>query len=175
MTNGIPDTLVFSVSPSARGFAFVLFESPLAPYDWGVKDLRGSGKNRRTIRFVESMIERYHPLVLVLEDWTDDLCRRSARIIDLYERLVLVARKHLVRVIRVSKERLRQCFARVIPTTKYEIALAIAKQIPALSFQVPPTRRIWMSEDPRQALYDAAALAIAAYGWNSEPEKPAGL
>ena len=175
MTSDIPDALVLSVSPSARGFAFVLFESPLSPYDWGVKDLRGPGKNRRIVRFVESMIERYSPLILVLEDWRDESCRRSARIKDLYERLVAVARKHLVRVVPLAKERLRECFAAVIPTTKYEIALAIAKQIPALSFQVPPVRKIWMSEDPRQGLYDAAALAITAFhGWNEETRSAGG-
>jgi hypothetical protein len=163
MTNGMPEALVLSVSPSSRGFAFVLFEAPLSPFDWGVKELRGPRKNLRIARFVESMIEQYSPLVLVLEDWTDDLCRRTERTRDLYERLVNVARKHLIRVVRISKAELHRAFAWVDPTTKYEIALAIAKYIPALSFQVPPVRKIWMSEDPRQSLYDAAALATAYY------------
>jgi len=38
--------LVLSIYPNTRGFAFVLFEGPLSPFDWGVKEVRGRGKHR---------------------------------------------------------------------------------------------------------------------------------
>ena len=157
------DALVLSLSPMTKGFGFVLFEAPLAPFDWGVREVRGALKNRRILKFVESMIDRYAPLVLVLEDWTDDACKKSARVIRLYASLAELARKKCVQLVRVSKGSIRRCFASVVPTTKYEIALSIGKAIPALSYQIPPVRKIWMSEDPRQSLYDAAALGLTYF------------
>lgn len=169
MTTATVDNLVLSVAPNSRGFGFVLFESALAPYDWGVQEIRGESKNSRIIAFVGRMIDRHSPLVLVVEDWADAACHRCARILALYASLADLAREKSVQLVRVSKEHLHRYFATVVPTTKYEIALAIAKLIPALSFQVPPVRRIWMSEDPRQGLYDAAALALTHFADGGPP------
>lgn len=38
--------------------------------------------------------------------------------------------------------------------TKYEIAKAIARRIPAFAHRLPRLRKLWMSEDPRQGLFD---------------------
>lgn len=168
MKSKISDALVLSVSPMSKGFGFVLFESALAPLDWGVREVRGALKNRRILKFVEGMIDRYAPIVLVLEDWTDGACRKSARIMRLYASLTELARKKCVQIVRVSKGSVRRCFRSVVPCVKYEIALAIGKAIPAFSYQIPPVRKIWMSEDPRQSLYDAAALGLAFYASEQE-------
>lgn len=163
MIKSLSAPLVLSVAPMSRGFGFVLFESALAPFDWGVREVRGALKNRRILRFVEAMIDRYAPIVLVLEDWTDDAYKKSARIVALYKALAALARKKCVQLICLSKHRVRRYFASVVPTNKYAIALAIAKAIPAFSYQIPPVRKIWMSEDLRQSLYDAAALGLTCY------------
>jgi hypothetical protein len=169
MTTATVDALVLSLSPNSRGFGFVLFESALAPYDWGVQEIRGETKNARVLAFVGHMIDRYQPLVLVVEDWADGTCRRSARIMSLYASLAELARERSVRLVRISKEQMHRYFATVVPTTKYEIALAIARLIPAFSFQIPPMRRIWMSEDTRQGLYDAAALGLTHFAGQGHP------
>ena len=38
----------------------------------------------------------------------------------------------------------------------------IASMLPALSHKLPPNRKPWMSEDPRMALFEAAALGVAS-------------
>ena len=163
MTYELPDALVLAFYPMTRGFAYVLFEGPLSPYDWGVKEVRGKNKNGRIIKSLQSIIERCLPKLLVLEDWTDDSCHRAPRIKQLYEEIEKLAEQHALPIARYSTLEIKHAFANVIPCTKYEIALHVAKHIPAFSFQVPPVRKIWMSEDPRQALYDAAALGVVAY------------
>ena len=60
-------------------------------------------------------------------------------------------------------KKIREYFAYRNALTKYEIALHIAKIIPAFSYQVPPMRKIWKSEDARQGLYDAAAVGLAYF------------
>jgi hypothetical protein len=61
---------------------------------------------------------------------------------------------------RVSRTEVREVFARVDALTKRDIALAVAKQIPAFERYLPPVRKPWMSEDARMSLFDAAALAL---------------
>jgi hypothetical protein len=167
MTYELPDALVLAFYPMTRGFAYVLFEGPLSPYDWGVKEVRGKNKNGRIVQAMKQIIERCCPKLLVLEDWTDDYSRRAPRIKQLYEQIETLAEQHAIPVTRYGAQEIKHAFANVIPCTKYEIALNIAKHIPAFSFQVPPVRNIWMSEDPRQALYDAAALGVTFFANSS--------
>jgi len=47
--------------------------------------------------------------------------------------------------------------------TKYEIAHAVARIIPAFKFRLQPVRKPWQSEDARQSPFDAAALGIVYY------------
>jgi hypothetical protein len=44
MTHEHPQALVLSIYPFSRGFAFVLFEGPENPLDWGVKEIKGEHK-----------------------------------------------------------------------------------------------------------------------------------
>lgn len=142
----------------------MLFEGPLSPFDWGVKEIRGVAKNRRILRFIESLLEKYGPVVLVLEDWTDDAFQRIDRIVELYEAIVALAKRKMIQVVRYPMRKIREHFAYRNATTKYEIALQIAKIIPAFSYQIPPRPVIWRSENARQGLYDAAAVGLTYYG-----------
>jgi hypothetical protein len=159
-----PEHLVLTIYPNARGFGYVLFEGPLSPFDWGVKELRGTGKNGRIIRWLENVLESYAPSVLVLEDWKEESCGRIQRVDELYEQITAVAKKRATKVVRYSMTKVRQYFANADAFTKHDIAVAIAKIVPALSYQIPPVRKIWMAADARQGLYDAAALGLAYFG-----------
>jgi hypothetical protein len=158
-----PSDLVLSLYPNSRGFGYVLFEGALSPFDWGVKDIRGQAKNRRILHFIDTLLVRYAPVVLVLEDWTDAAVERIGRINDLYQSIVALAKKRLIRVVLFPMRKIREFFAYRNALTKYEIALHIAKIIPAFSYQVPPERKIWRSEDARQGLYDAAGIMLAYF------------
>src|SRR5262245_9153811 len=63
-----PHVFVLAIYLSTRGFAFVLFESPLSPIDWAVKDIRRAGKRDRCLVSVAELVDRYEPGVLVLQD-----------------------------------------------------------------------------------------------------------
>ncbi|MHC2618108.1 hypothetical protein ACVIW2_000139 [Bradyrhizobium huanghuaihaiense] len=41
MTNDNRSALVLSVYLNTRGFAFIVFEGRLSPYDWGIREMRG--------------------------------------------------------------------------------------------------------------------------------------
>ncbi|MEW6312996.1 MAG: hypothetical protein AB1513_02940 [Pseudomonadota bacterium] len=163
MTHAFHQNLVLAIYPTSRGYAFVLFEGPQSPYDWGVKEIRRKHKNERTLESIQALVDRYRPDYLVIEDYTEKGSRRSSRIRRLYRMLIHLAVAEHIDVFRYSRNTIRICFEPVGARTKYEIAQAIARQIPAFAHRLPKLRKIWMSEDPRQSLFDAAALGLTFY------------
>jgi Holliday junction resolvasome RuvABC endonuclease subunit len=162
-----PD-LVLAVAPTTRGFAFVLFEGPLTPFDWGRKGITGPDKNLRVLKKVQAIIERFHPQVIVLEDLTGKSVRRPAGMRALSLALRYQAEAAQMEVHRYDRATIRRHFEPVGARTKPEIAQAIARQIPAFHHYLPPIRKIWMSEHPRQSLFDAAALGMTYYQTQAE-------
>jgi hypothetical protein len=163
MSAVVLDELVLSVHATSRGFAFVLFEGPESPFDWGVREIGNPRRNEKCVRAVERIIERYQPSVLVLEDTTERVSRRTVRIRRLYQSLKHLAKANVIDVHLVTKDTVRETFLSAGAVTKYEIALAIARQIPAFAIRLPRVRKPWMSEDSRQGLFDAAAMGLAFY------------
>ena len=157
------ESFVLAIYPSTRGFAFVVFEGPESPFDWGTKEFRGLRRSARTLEAIAALIERYRPDAIVIEDFTEKGSRRSLRIRNLYRSLIHLGQTECIDVSRYSKVQVRHCFGSVGATTKYEIATAIARQIPAFGHRLPRLRKIWMSEDARQNLFDAAALGLTHY------------
>lgn len=155
-----------------RGFAYTLFESPLSPVDWGIKGIQRSQRNARCLKAVTALLERFQPDTLVIEDCWDCDSKRSGRVRRLYRALESLARMESFSVYRYSRAHIRTMFNGLGARTKYEIAHAIARLIPAFSHRLPPVRKAWMPEDRRMALFDAAALALTHFGrregWNRE-------
>ncbi len=156
--------LILSIYPFCRGFAFVLFEGAESPFDWGVREIKEKHRNALTVEAIKELIDRYRPEVLVIEDVSDPACRRNPRIKKLYQMLTHLAASEYVDLAKVRECAVREYFLRVGAVTKYERALAIGRQIPAFGHRIPRVRKAWMSADPRQSLFDAAALGLVFYG-----------
>lgn len=163
------DNLVLAIYPFSRGFAFVLFEGVESPFDWGVKEIREKHRNDKTIFAIKELIDRYSPVVIVLEDTSSRVNRRSSRIKNLYQMLVHLAATEFIDLHRFANTEVKQYFSAVGAVTKYQIAEAIGRQIPAFSLRLPRVRKPWMSADPRQSLFDAAALGLVFYGSRGIP------
>jgi hypothetical protein len=163
MTRAQRKESVLAVNLFTRGFAFTLFEGPLAPVDWGVKDIRGGEKNAKSLEAAKSLIERLQPDVLVLEDFSGPRGRRTERIRRLQRLIASHADGQAIEVRSYSRKNIRECFKAIGALTRYEIAQAIASQVHAFGHQLPPVRKIWMSEDARMSLFDAASLVMTFY------------
>jgi Holliday junction resolvasome RuvABC endonuclease subunit len=166
MSNHQFESFVLAIYPSARGFAFVVFEGPESPFDWGTKEFRGAGKNARSLNAITELVARYRPVGIVIEDFAANGTRRSVRIRHLYRSIIRLAESECIEVFRYSRAQIQHCFGSVGATTKYEIATAIARHIPAFEHRLPRFRKIWMSEDSRQTLFDAVALGLTHYAIN---------
>lgn len=154
---------MLAIYPTVRGYAFVLFEGPESPFDWGINEIRGKTKNASSVECITQLIDQYQPTVLVMENFLHPKCRRAPRIRKLYRSLVDVANATHLEVKLYDRSTVKSCFSSAGAGTKFEIALALARHIPAFKHRLPPLRKIWMSEDPRQSLFDAAALGVTYY------------
>jgi Holliday junction resolvasome RuvABC endonuclease subunit len=155
--------LVLAIYPNTRGFAFVAFEGPLAPVDWGIKEIRGRRKNQQCLVGIGAIIERCEPDVFVLQDTSPTGTRRARRIRDLNAEIAEFSEHCGIPVYAYSRAQVRQAFRHLGLANKHSIAEAIAKHIPAFERYVPPPRKPWMSEDGRMGLFDAAALALTFF------------
>ena len=160
--SGVHARFILAVSASPRGFAFVVFARPDQPFDWGVKEVRGNRKNARCLLAIKKLIREYRPEAVVIEE-TRAGSRRGPRIRALYRAVVELAGREQVKIVQYTKAQVRAAFAAENAWTRPEIARAVAKRIPAFAPRLPPLRKIWMSEDPRQSLFDAAALGAVFY------------
>jgi hypothetical protein len=156
-------TFVLALHPFTRGLAFALFEAPLSPVDWGVKDVRGKAKNARSLEIAKALIQQHKPEVLVLEECSGPHNRRGLRVHRLLNLIANYAAGEAIEVHTYTRANVRECFKAVGAVTRYEIAQAIASQIAAFGHRLPPVRKPWMSDDVRMGLFDAASLVMTYY------------
>src|SRR5262249_10637233 len=156
-------TLVLAIYLNTRGFAFVLFEGHLSPFDWGIRHIRGDEKHPRCLKKLGKLINRYEPDILVMEDMSSDGASRAPRIVRINSRLLELAAQRGLRVCEYSRADVYEAFKHCGLSNKQMIAELIAKHIPVFERYLPPPRKRWMTEDSRMGLFDAAALALVFY------------
>lgn len=164
--------LVLAIYPTVRGFAYVLFEGPVSPVDWGVARRDGPEKNSRCLKLIAALFLRHEPDVLVLQDTSPTGTRRSARVARLNQAIAELASRPGIAVRAYSRARVRSAFDHLGSTTKDAIAQAIARRVPAFERHLPPPRKQWMAEDTRMGIFDAAALALMFFHDADRPSAP---
>lgn len=166
--------LVLALYPFTRGIAFAMFESPLTPIDWGLKDIRGEHRNALAFEATQKLIDRLQPDILVLHDFSCIYSRRGERSNRLQRLIGSYAISQSIEVYVYPRRHIRECFKSVGAVTRYEIAQAIASQVPAFGHRLPPARKIWQSEDSRMGLFDAASLVMTYYHRDGDRPRESG-
>jgi hypothetical protein len=165
------DELVLGIRPSPRGFAYALFEAPLSPVDWGVREFEAAHKNIPTRDAVAKLCAKYRPDTLVLEDRSHLSAARYGRVRRLQAILASMAQQQGIDVVYYSRAAVRNAF-HYEPISRHDIAQAIAAFIPAFEPLMPPRRKIWQSDHPRLWLFDAAALSMTHFAAIAGAEPP---
>jgi Holliday junction resolvasome RuvABC endonuclease subunit len=160
--------LIMAVHPYARGFGWVLFEKPRYLANWGIVEIK-KDRNARCLARIDQILRRYEPSVIALEQFDGRPARRSARVKDLCIGIAELAANRKVANPIYSRATVRACFSGNAKETRYAIAQIIAMQFPELRRYLPPSRRAWQSEDCRQCLFDAAALAVTHFAAHGHP------
>jgi hypothetical protein len=150
-------TRVLAVDPASRGLGFALLEGPSALIDWGFHDIR-KNRDARCLAHVVSMFTKFKPDVLVLEDFGTGN-HRPARVKALADEFAAAAKGHGISCCHISRKAVRSRFPSC--RTKYDRARELVARFPELKPWCPPTRKIWLTEDPRINIFDALGLAVA--------------
>lgn len=169
-----PPELVLGFHPHSHGFAWSVFEGPLAPYDWGFVGSRAAQrrtKNSISLRRLEKLLTRFAPEVIVLEEF-EGSARRRPRIVRLCRAVVALAAQRSVRVAIYSRDHVRETFLGVGAVTRQEIAEAVARHLEPFQQHIPRRRRPWDGEDDRMALFSAAAAVLTHFRYDGVDVEP---
>lgn len=158
---------VLAIDPTVSGFGYVVFEGSQTLIEWGTADVQPvkntQFKNTQCLKRVATLLYRYAPTVVILEDYRGDGSRRCPRVQKLINAIVRLASRRNVRTRSFSREAVRRAFADAGALTKEQIAGVIAARHPELLPRLPPPRKLWMPEDVRMSIFDAAALALTFF------------
>jgi len=153
---------VLAIAPCVQGIGFVVFNGPRLPIDWGVKWTRDE-KNAQGMAKVGDLVECYQPDVVVFEDYEGEGSRRAERVEELLDAIAALVDSRNIKIASYSRGSVRQLFATSGAVTKFQIAEAIAEEIPELAPRLPPERKIWLPERANMSIFDAAALAFTYF------------
>ena len=154
--------LVLAVHPSTTGFGWVLFEGALAPVVWGIASTKDK-RNSTAMRRFETLLNQYHPSVVVLETFRGENARRGARIQELAQTMSGFAANRDIEVAVYSREFVSSSVAGDARAKRHAVARAVVVALPIFRRHMPAKRQVWQSEDSRQCLFDAVALAMTHY------------
>lgn len=147
---------VLGMHPTARGMGWIVFEGPLAPYDWGSPPPRPD-RHADCLRRVARLIDKYQPETLVLE------AGRQGRLSKLCRAVAALAADRGVDVAVCSRDDVRACFRHLGARSRQEIAEAVARHVDALRPRLPKARAPWESDRRSMALFVAASLVLTHY------------
>jgi hypothetical protein len=161
--------LALEVRTGRLGFA--VFEGPTTLLDWGVRTFE---IGRRTLP--PSVSERlrvlfafYSPAEIVLCAHVYHLKSQKNAYAAILKTTRSESRSHSIKVSVLSARQIRTCFAIRGQIFKHEIALAIVKQFPELSWKLPQRRKFYQSERAVMVVFDAVANGIAFFQRQSSP------
>lgn len=153
-----PPGLELGVFPITRGFGWIAFEGPFSAFDWGTVFVQ-TDKNRKCLVKFEKLLRRLQPETLVMEA-EPPKGSGSQRLQRLRSAMAVTAAGQGIEVAIYGRSDVQASFATIGARTRYDVAQAVARQLPALQHRLPRTRRAWMAEDRRMALFNAAALVM---------------
>jgi hypothetical protein len=163
---GQPPQRVLTLHATSRGFGYCVFDGPSQLTDWGIKRVPKGDKNWNCVTLVEHLIQRFDPHAIVFEDVGEIGGRRSARVRHLYRDIEKLADEAGLDAYCYPWQAVFDVFKDAAPITRHDLAVMIAVILPSIKKRLPPKRKPWLPMDPRQALFDAAALGITHYAVN---------
>lgn len=151
-------SVTLALYPNFRGLNFVCIQMPNKVIDYGTI-FSSPFLISRFLNRVEKYIDYYAPSIVALRYVPKDSYRakQASKIASAISELAV--HKGL-RVYTYKREDIRQVFEIHGASTKHEIAQKIVSWIEDLAHLTPRPRKLWLPEDHRMGILDAAALAI---------------
>jgi len=166
------DRRILAIALRSRRFAFAVFEGPDKLLDWGMvfyplnNDVQRTAANKR----IASLFTQLTPSEVVVGKARLLDSREDSGVRPILRSLRYEASSRLTPLHFMRRPELDKVFCRFHVKSKHEISSMLAQVFPELLWKLPPKRKIWESERPRMALFDAVALGFAYWQRLSAPE-----
>jgi hypothetical protein len=160
----IYDPRVLAIDLRSQRSGFAIYEGPRRLLDHGTTVVPFEGAGSSTSKFSD-LLKISMPSVIIVkkERWEDMVAHPQAK--RLTEKLTREANAREIEIRLLEQNALRATFRNLNCETKAEISAALSRFFPNLAWQLPPPRKIWDSEHPRQSVFDAIALGFAYWQW----------
>ena len=148
---------------NAIGLGYAVLEGPNRLLDWGMTRIR-MRYSQRCIERVRSLIERYEPELIVVEDVHNGFVKgQKAR--DLIKSAVKIAKQTRVPVREISAHHVFDVFSSSAAFNKDQIAMVIGSRFPGLSYRLPNPRKYQGEGEQywKMSIFDAVALVITFF------------
>ncbi|MGD0904705.1 MAG: hypothetical protein ABR924_17350 [Terracidiphilus sp.] len=154
---------ILAIALRSRRFAFAVFEGPDRLVDWGMVfyPLNSSTQRAAASKRVASLLTLFAPSEVVLGKARLLNTRKGSGVRPILRSIKHEALSRLIPVRFMKEIELKEVFGLFHVNSKHEVASMLAQVFPELLWKLPPKRRIWESERPRMALFDAIALGFA--------------
>ncbi len=172
MTLRIYDPRVLAIDLRLPRSGFAIYEGPSRLLDYGTTVIPFERADSSASRFSD-LLKISLPSVIVVkrERWEDMIAHPQAKRLAAALTEECDARQIEIRLL--EQNSIRSTFHNLDCETKTEISAALSRFFPNLVWQLPPQRRIWDSEHPRQSVFDAIALGFAY--WQQETSSTVNL
>jgi hypothetical protein len=111
---------------------------------------------------IETLIKRYRPAAVVLEDIDCDDYRKGIRARETTILVRELCSRLGVPIFTVTDRDIRDAIGAPKQVTKQQLAQAITNQFSSLIRHLPAPKKAWQSEDKRLSMFVAVAMALAA-------------
>lgn len=160
---------ILAISLSSNGFGYAAMEGNNRLVGYGNMVIK-KNKNVRALAYIDKIVIRYQPNVLVLQDVNAEGTYRHERIKKLHGSVVDIAKKRHIDMVMISGKELRNHLLGNAVGTKQEMAELLAHRFPdELAARVPRKRKPWTSEDSRMDTFNAVGLAVAGQTQKAAP------
>lgn len=152
--------LALEIRPRVTGFA--VFEAPARLLDWGRRKHKGrqGTLSRIASKRISALMELHQPSIIIARTRHVTSSRGRNKIAAILRIVRREGKKRSVMVQTIRADSVRDFFASHQCTSKHQRATLIARWFPELSWKLPPTRKMWKSEDHRMVIFDAVATAL---------------
>lgn len=147
-----------AIYPSSRGFAFAVLEDG-SLVDWGLAKTFAKTEEAFLTR-LESLVERYRPSHLSLEDHARS--RRRLRAKTVVDTALGYALFRAIQTVLVSRAAVRFGLQIDERASNHDLAIRLSNLFPELAPLLPRRRRLWESEAERIQVFQAVGLAVTA-------------
>jgi hypothetical protein len=158
--------MAIDLRPKRSGFA--IFEGPRRLMDCGTVIVPSISRMEPAERLSEILkLSSPSTIVIKKERWQRFLSHPETE--PMIAGLLDEAERHQIEIRLLPKAAMDSSYRNLGCETKAEVSAVLARLFPELVWQLPPIRRPWDTEHPRQSVFDAIALGFAFWQNSTEP------